>query len=187
MKTITAITVTALLGGLLAVSAKAQNHTTELAAALASPAASTTMQLHVADEPNAMSAQKIASAGQTSHEVVAASLSQAIAKLVADNANGSTDLLRTGQVMNLNAKVGSDLGITEQHSVNVHISYDARPVGGILSIKVELVPIFGGIGSAVRPTASREFAQAVDNFDDDFISQTITSMTNELAAEYAAK
>ena len=47
------------------------------------------------------------------------------------------------------------------------------------------MPVFGGIGSAVRPTVSREFAQAVENFDDDFISDTILKLTNDLAAELA--
>jgi hypothetical protein len=145
--------------------------------------------LHVNDAmPNAMSFQKVVSLSRASaREALATSLPQVASQLVTDHANGSTELLRTWQVLDMTATVNADHGVTEQHSVNVHVSYDARPVGGILSIRVELVPIFGGIGAAVRPTATREFAQAVDDFDDDFIGQTITKLTNELAAEFAAK
>ncbi len=131
--------------------------------------------------------QQQATERTSAREVTISGLKDAIEKMVAEHANGSTDILRSGQSIHLVADINDNLGATERHSVNVQISYDARPVGGILNIRVELVPDFGGIGSAVRPAASREFAQAVDSFDDDFIGQTITNLTNELAAEFAAK
>ncbi len=114
-------------------------------------------------------------------ESIANSLKQVVLKLVADHATGSTELLRTGQALDLMATVGTEHSAMEQQSVNIRVTYDARPVGGILNIRVELVPVFGGIGSAVRPSIIRQFAQAVDNFDDDFIGQTITTLTGELA------
>ncbi len=109
------------------------------------------------------------------------------AKMMAESAEGSTDLLRSGKPLDLIATLGPGPNPMEQQSVNVHVTYDARPVGGILNIRVELVPVFGGIGAAVRPTISREFAQAVDDFDDDFISSTITKLTDELATQLAVK
>ncbi len=147
---------------------------------------------NVVDAP-AVAVSKIASEVKISERNVMAerslmadSMQAATAKLVADHAAGSTELLRSGSDLELSTTMGSVHNALEQHSVTVHVTYDARPVGGILNIRVELVPVFGGIGSAVRPTISREFAQAVENFDDDFISDTIMKLTNDLAAELAA-
>jgi hypothetical protein len=137
--------------------------------------------------PVEVSTQKVqanAKASQTS--LMADSMTAATSKLVLDHANGSTELLRAGSVLELSTTMGGVHSALEQHSINVHVTYDARPVGGILNVRVELVPVFGGIGSAVRPTISREFAEAVENFDDDYISETIMKLTNDLAAELAA-
>jgi hypothetical protein len=123
----------------------------------------------------------------TEKESVVNSLQEVASKLVADHAPGSTEYLRTGRAMDLTATVSTGQNAMDQQSVNVHVTYDARPVCGIMNIRVELVPVFGGIGSAVRPTISREFAQAIDNFDDDFIGQTITKLTSELAADMVSK
>lgn len=120
-------------------------------------------------------------------ESTATALEATAAKLVSDNASGSTEVLRTGAPLDMTATLGPQANPMDQQSVNVHVTYDARPVGGILNIRVELVPVFGGIGSAVRPTISREFAQAVDNFDDDFIGDTITKLTNEISTQLGAK
>lgn len=137
--------------------------------------------------PEEISAQKVQMDVKPSkRSLMADSMQAATEKLVSDHAVGSTELLRSGSVLELSTMMGGIHSALEQHSINVHVTYDARPVGGILNIRVELVPIFGGIGSAVRPTISREFAQAVDNFDDDFISETIMKLTNDLATELAS-
>jgi hypothetical protein len=133
---------------------------------------------------NAQKAQADVRASQRSR--MADSMTATTLKLVSDHANGSTELLRAGSVLELSTTMGGIHSALEQHSINVHVTYDARPVGGILNIRVELVPVFGGIGSAVRPTISREFAEAVENFDDDFISETIMKLTNDLAVELAS-
>jgi hypothetical protein len=137
--------------------------------------------------PVEVSTQKVqvANARASQRSLMADSMQAATSKLVSDHANGSTELLRAGSVLELSTTMGGVHSALEQHSINVHVTYDARPVGGILNIRVELVPVFGGIGSAVRPTISREFAEAVENFDDDFISETIMKLTNDLAAELA--
>jgi hypothetical protein len=140
-----------------------------------------------AASPVAVSAQKaLSDAKHLQRMLMADSMTAATSKLVSDHANGSTELLRAGSVLELSTTMGGVHSALEQHSINVQVTYDARPVGGILNIRVELVPVFGGIGSAVRPTISREFAEAVENFDDDFISETIMKLTNDLAAELAA-
>jgi hypothetical protein len=134
--------------------------------------------------PAAINTEKTQAAAKASQRrLMADSMQVVTSKLIADNASGSTELLRSGNVLELSTTMGGVHSALEQHSINVHVTYDARPVGGILNIRVELVPVFGGIGSAVRPTVSREFAQAVENFDDDFISDTIMKLTNDLAAE----
>ncbi len=135
-------------------------------------------------KPVAVPAEKVqADAKPSQRTLMADSMEAVTSKLVSDHTSGSTELLRSGSVLELSTTMGGVHSALEQHSINVHVTYDARPVGGILNIRVELVPVFGGIGSAVRPTVSREFAQAVDNFDDDFISDTILKLTNDLANE----
>jgi hypothetical protein len=132
--------------------------------------------------------QKVLAISQAAERTTLASALPALAeKMVAEQGTGATEELRSKHVLNMGMNAGSGSNALQQRSINVHVTYDARPVGGILNIRVELVPVFGGIGSAVRPTVSREFAQAVDDFDDDFIAQTIVKLTDELATEYAAK
>ncbi len=111
------------------------------------------------------------------------SVQAAIFKLVADHASGSTELLRSGGVIELSTRIGNLRSAFDQHTITVRVSYDARPLGGILNIRVQLVPVFDGIGSALRPTISREFAEAVDYFDDDLIAQTIEKLSKEMATE----
>jgi hypothetical protein len=115
--------------------------------------------------------------------IIPDSLVQATERLVSNQSNGSTELLRSGKVLDLSTTMSGGTGLFDRESINVHVAYNARPVGGILNIRVELVPVFGGIGSAVRPTISRDFAQAVDDFDDDFITQTILKLTVDLSSE----
>jgi hypothetical protein len=77
--------------------------------------------------------------------------------------------------------------ITEQHMMNVKVSYEARPIGGILTVRVELVPVFSGIGSASRPIAVRELSQAVDYLDEDMLGPIVSELSHELGSEYAGK
>jgi hypothetical protein len=77
--------------------------------------------------------------------------------------------------------------LTDQNTLNVSVKYDPRPVGGILSIRVEVVPLFAGIGTPMRAIASRELAQAVDQFDEEMVTKTVQQLTNELSAQIAMK
>ena len=143
-----------------------------------------------ATDPKAgeMSFEQVISITRSSvRENVASSLAKVTDDLIKDHVSGASEVLRTGGTVSFAATVNAKESIIEQHSVNVHVSYDARPIGGILNISVELVPVFGGIGSASRPVLRREFAEAVDNFDDDAVSETIGRLTRELAAEYVAE
>jgi len=134
-----------------------------------------------------MSRQQLISITKSSvRENIATSLEK-VADELKDKVAGASDVLEHGGTVSFASTVEAKGNITEQHSVNVRVSYEARPIGGILNIRVELVPVFGGIGSASRPVISREFAEAVDNFDDDAVGETIGRLTRELAAEFAAK
>ena len=77
--------------------------------------------------------------------------------------------------------------ITEQYSMNVTVHYEPRPIGGILSIRVELLPVFCGIGSASRPAAYRELSRAVDDLDEDALGEAVSSLTHDLGEEYATR
>ena len=141
-----------------------------------------------ASKGGVMSFEQLLSITKSSvRENIARSLSKVAGDLVNNQVAEVAGELRTGRAVNFSAIINAKENITEQHSINVRASYEARPIGGILNIRVELVPIFDGIGSASRPAISREFTEAIDSFDDDVVSQTVTRLTHELAAEYAAR
>lgn len=76
---------------------------------------------------------------------------------------------------------------TEQYSMNVVLQYHRRPIGGILTVKVELVPSFCGLGSAIRPIAVRETAEALDNLEPDGLGEIVSRLSHQLGIDYATK
>jgi hypothetical protein len=85
------------------------------------------------------------------------------------------------------ASSGAAHSITEQHTVQVNVKYEARPIGGILTVKVELVPLFNGIGSASRPVALKTISTSVDNLEEDALGMIVSDLMHQLGSEYAAK
>lgn len=81
--------------------------------------------------------------------------------------------------------VNSDQSVSllDQYTIEVKVSYDPRPVGGILNVKVNLVPVFSGVGIANRPVASRAMARAVDQISEESISVIVKDLSKDLAAE----
>lgn len=73
--------------------------------------------------------------------------------------------------------------LLDQYTIEVKVAYDPRPVGGILNIKVSLVPVFSGVGIANRPVASRAKARAVDHISDESISAIVSDLSKSLAQE----
>ncbi len=140
------------------------------------------------DENNiSLSFQKVVELSKDAErESIAKSLPSIVQKMVDEQGPGATEILRGGHALNLTSDVAAGQSVLDQRSLNIQVTYDARPVGGILNVRVELIPAFEGIGSAVRPTVVRQFAQAVNDFDDDLVSNTIVQLTDELASEYAA-
>jgi hypothetical protein len=90
-------------------------------------------------------------------------------------------------VVHFTASANASGPVTEQHLLNVTVRYDARPIGGILTVKSDLVPVFSGIGTACRPTVSNQFSEAVDNLDDDTIADAIRHLTAQVQKQFATK
>lgn len=75
--------------------------------------------------------------------------------------------------------------LIDEETLNVKISYDARPIGGILNVQVSMTPSFRGVGVATRPTISRSTAIAVDELNDATVQKLVRELTLELQAELA--
>jgi hypothetical protein len=136
-----------------------------------------------------MSAEQVKQISQTSvRDRVALSLREIGNSFYSDAVRGIVDGLGQGGTRTFTAPIPTtSASLTMQSSLNVSVKYDRRPLGGVLCIRVDIVPAFSGIGSSTRPIASRQFAQAVDDFDDHFVATTVTRLTNELSSEIATK
>lgn len=75
--------------------------------------------------------------------------------------------------------------LIEEHTVNVKVNYDHRPIGGILNVQVSMTPSFRGIGVATRPTVSKSIAQAIDQLEEGVVRELVKDLTKEIKAEFA--
>lgn len=152
---------------------------------------STSLTFHASNSKSTlMSFEKVRSITQSSlREAISLQLRSITASAIGENLRGGYEALKQGQSINFDAPVAAlaSHSITEQHIMQVTVAYQPRPIGGILSIKVELVPLFCGIGSACRPIALREVSEAVDNLDEDGLGEIVAGLTHQLGAEYAAR
>lgn len=117
---------------------------------------------------------------------VTASLAAVTANIETTTLVDIEELVRKGTV-HFTTPANAAGPVTEQHLLNVTVRYDARPIGGILTVKSDLVPVFSGIGTACRPTVSNQFSEAVDNLDDDTIADAIRHLTAQVQKQYAAR
>ena len=102
---------------------------------------------------------------------------------------GSTEKLLQGETVAISTNlisVGAH-SLTQQHIFQARVNYERRPIGGILTIKVALVPLFSGIGSASRPIALKTVSTAVENLDETTLATIISDLSHQLGSEYAAK
>jgi hypothetical protein len=89
--------------------------------------------------------------------------------------------LENGGVRNFSAPLGSLNGeLTNQHAVRVHVNFEVRPIGGVLTVRVDLVPQFSGVGVSNRPLASKTMMTAVDNLDASTVNALVASLSSEL-------
>ncbi len=122
-------------------------------------------------------------------EIVGQQLGSVTAAQIASQLEGKFDLLTSGQSVSFSQSVSSAAAhsVTEQHTVQVIVKYESRPIGGILTVKVQLVPLFNGIGAASRPIALKTVSTSVENLEEDALGGIISDLTHQLGAEYAAK
>ena len=74
---------------------------------------------------------------------------------------------------------------------NIRVSFEARPVGGILQATVELVRGFAGIGMPTRPIAHESMTNSVDEFTPEvaqaFVAELQRNLTQKLEGFTAAQ
>ncbi len=135
-----------------------------------------------------MSAAEVTSVVRgAARQSVAESLSAIATTSINHHLEGASEILRSGGVVQFSTAVCSKDQLTNRRLANVRVRYDSRPIGGIVTVRVELVPLFAGVGAASRADISRDYAQAVDSFDDEAISNTIIRLTHDMAADYASE
>jgi hypothetical protein len=85
--------------------------------------------------------------------------------------------------LNLNV---ADRSVLKEQKLNVVLNYDGQPVGGILSVRVDLVPVFSGIGVSNRPLASKTYVAAVDQLENTNINEIVTELAKQIANDFRA-
>jgi len=106
-------------------------------------------------------------------------------QVLTSKVSGVVKDIQAGSEKSFTLNMNNNASVAEGHAVKVEVSYDQRPIGGILNVKVELMPKFVGVGVAPRAIAKKTMATAVDNLNDSEVSQIITTLTQELAQEIA--
>jgi hypothetical protein len=81
--------------------------------------------------------------------------------------------------------VGGSTSILDEQGINVKVNYEARPVGGILTVRVSMAPTFRGVGVSTRPVITRSVAMAVDELDEAMVQDMVRNLSSEINAEYA--
>lgn len=94
------------------------------------------------------------------------------------------EALRAGKI-DVAMKTVNAVSLIDEHTINIRVDYEARSVGGILTVGVSMTPSFRGIGISMRPTVSRSIAQAVDELNDVFVKTMVAELTEEIKAEFA--
>jgi hypothetical protein len=72
-------------------------------------------------------------------------------------------------------------------TVEVLVEYEERPIGGILRITADLLPMFTGIYSSLRPLVSNDYAEAVDYLDVDEIANVVHERIQKLGEQYTLR
>lgn len=112
-------------------------------------------------------------------EELSASTMSAILPELQDRLSG----IQNGGSLQFASNSNQAISLLDQYTIEVKVSYDPRPVGGILNVKVNLVPVFSGVGIANRPIASRSMARAVDEISEESVSVIVKELSKNLAQE----
>jgi hypothetical protein len=107
--------------------------------------------------------------------------------LTASNLVNSLGTIANGEVVSfcLNLNV-ADRSVIKEQKLNVVINYDGQAIGGILTVKVDLVPVFSGVGVSNRPLASKTFVAAVDQLENTSINDIVTDLSKQIANDFRA-
>ena len=81
--------------------------------------------------------------------------------------------------------VGGSSSLLDEHSISVKVNFEARPVGGILTVRASMAPTFRGVGVSTRPEISRSIAMAVDEVNEAQIRELVRELTAEIKGEFA--
>ena len=150
----------------------------------------TSMNAQVSNDVLPMSFDAVKSITQGSvREFVGEQLGTMNQSAIQSKINAEYEKLASGQPVSFGASIAglAAHSVTEQHAMHVSLKYDARPIGGILTIRVELVPVFSGIGAASRPTALKTITQAVDRLDEESLGTIVSGLIHQMGSDYAAK
>ena len=122
-------------------------------------------------------------------EAVSRQLKTVDADEVNNRLAGTFEALVNGKIVSFAAPMSGTEAhtVTEQRTMNVRVVYEQRPVGGILTVRVELVPNFCGIGAASRCVAYREHSEALDNLEPEEIGRVVADLCRQLGEDYAAR
>jgi hypothetical protein len=96
----------------------------------------------------------------------------------------SLDKLTSGE-SKATVVIGGSNSLLNEQSVTVKVNYEARPVGGILTVRASMTPTFRGVGVSTRPEISRSVAMAVDEYDAELVRELARDLTSELNEVFA--
>jgi hypothetical protein len=111
--------------------------------------------------------------------ITANSIMPSVTNGLKDIANGGTKTFAA----RVNAK--GIKSIVNQNSIRVNVSYEPRPIGGILNVTVAYVPQFSGVGVATRAIGTKTIALAVDGLDAGSVNKLVASLSSDLATDIA--
>ena len=125
---------------------------------------------------------------QTANEILL-QLHAIPASVVHDRIDAAFDSIKRGKQINMMFVTNEDTTqpMRFRLTVDVLLQYEPRPIGGILRIASNLVPMFTGIYAASRPDASADFAQAVDYIDVDELTCLVAGHIQQLGEQYAVR
>ncbi len=135
---------------------------------------------------SAKSVEEIANRAQ-SHEVscMASMIPQAASVLTSEVSTQLSEI-SNGVAKSFSTSLLKGADVMDQRSITLKVTYEPRPIGGILNIRVDLVPVFAGIGGASRPAATRSTAMAVETVTQDAIQEIVNRLSAEIAGEFQA-
>ena len=128
---------------------------------------------------NAARSSQVLSQAYNMVEMTLQAVSSSVVTSMSDIIKGNSKQFVTDLSSNNNS-------IGQSTAVKVRVNFEPRPIGGILSVTVDLVPLFSGVGVANRPLASKSIVQAVDEVTPTSITLIVAGLSVDLQKEIAS-